>query len=141
MLDFTGRETVMTKRPRPKLHTRLRSCYSEIAVGEHRRLYGDLLLEAADAIEYAQRDREIHMHKIAKLKRKGTSRLTRAENSIIASALRMHYWFMQPIDKDRERNGPNYRKAVARVIRAAERVRRERELKRPSVRTALVRME
>lgn len=65
--------------------------------------------------------------------------MTKAEKRVLAAALRMHYWYMQPIDNDAE-NGRHFRRAEGDLIAAADVHRRELGMRRPCQRSGLARL-
>lgn len=58
------------------------------------------------------------------------------ERRILRAAVSLHYWFMQPTDRD-ARNGPFYNKAFAALLVACDEYRKELGKVAPSKRTGL----
>jgi len=64
------------------------------------------------------------------------SKLRISERRIVKAAMRLHYWFMQPTDRDAQ-NGPHYQHALSDLLTACARYRRSIGKRPPSKRTGL----
>lgn len=66
-------------------------------------------------------------------------RLRQQEHRIVSAAMRLHYWFMQPTDRDERNRGP-YNKALGDLICRCAKYRAAIGKKPPSPRTATARL-
>ncbi len=74
------------------------------------------------------------------MKKEERSVQRKAEQAIVRAAVRLHYWFMQPMDRD-DRNKRPFNKAFDDLLSACNRYRGALGKKPPSPRTALSRIE